>query len=92
MPQRNERMLGQLNMPNHHRFILELFLPYPGCCSRLPLVYDAQTTVHPMVMYFKDSGEVKHQNICFMSEYLTHNTIRAYVLQKVAMSSLKEIY
>ena len=29
---------------------------------------NSQTTVHPMVVYFKNCGEVKHQSICFIRE------------------------
>lgn len=44
---------------------------------------NSQATVHPFVMYFKDSDETKHQSFCFISDEMSHKTETVWAFLRV---------
>ena len=51
---------------------------------------NSQATIHPFVVYYKDSGELKHISSVTISESLRHDTIAVHLFQKCLISFLKE--
>ena len=43
---------------------------------------NAQTTVHPFVIYYKRDSDLAHINFVVISECLTHNTVAVHAFQK----------
>ena len=51
---------------------------------------NSQATIHPFVVYYKDSGELKHIIYVVISESLRHDTVAVHLFQKSLISFLKE--
>ena len=52
---------------------------------------NSQCTVHPFVLYFKDSsGAIGHKSYCFISDCTKHSTAMVHTFQKVLIPVLKE--
>ena len=51
---------------------------------------NAQATVHPFVIYYKDSSSTNHLNFVVVSDCLHHDTIAVYLFQKNLIAFLKK--
>ena len=50
-----------------------------------------QLTLHPMVTYYNNSKEMKHQSIYFISDYMNHYSIFVYAFQIIVIDYVKEL-
>ena len=51
---------------------------------------NAQTTIHPFVVYYHDSDELCHINFVIILDCLHHDTVAVHLFQKSLMDYLKE--
>lgn len=51
---------------------------------------NSQATVHPFVMYFRDSDKTKHQSFCFISNELSHKTEVVWAFLRILIKELKQ--
>ena len=51
---------------------------------------NSQATIHPFVVYYKDSDELKHISYVVISDSLRHDTVAVHLFQKSLISFLKE--
>ena len=53
---------------------------------------NAQATLHPFVIYYKesDSGELQHLNFVVISDCMNHDTIAVHLFQRKLISFLKQ--
>lgn len=50
-------------------------------------------TIHPVVIYLKDeNNEVKHENLCFISDDLVHDVSMVRLIQEKTITFIKEKY
>ena len=49
-----------------------------------------QCTLHPVVIYYKENGELKHFSLCILSDDLEHDTSFVHELQRRVMHFIKE--
>lgn len=49
-----------------------------------------QCTLHTVVYYYKENGELRHGSIVVLSDDLQHNTVAVYAFQQKIMQHLKE--
>ena len=52
---------------------------------------NSQATIHPFVIYFKQSEKKQHLSYVIISDCLHHNTVAVYLFQKKLVSLLKRI-
>ena len=50
---------------------------------------NSQATIHPFIVYYKDSGKLCHLNYVVISDCLHHNTVAVYLYQKCLIEYLK---
>ena len=48
-----------------------------------------QATLHPIVMYYKENGTVKHKSFCVISDELHHDVSMVYQIQAVFLNYVK---
>ena len=51
---------------------------------------NAQATIHPFVVYYKESGEEHHLSFVVISDCLIHDTVAVYLYQKCLIAHLRE--
>ena len=51
---------------------------------------NAQATIHPFVVYYKESGEEHHLSFVVISDCLIHDTVAVYLYQKRLIVHLRE--
>lgn len=51
---------------------------------------NSQATIHPFVVYYMDSGELRHVSYAVISDCLHHDTVAVHLFQKSLISFLKE--
>ena len=51
---------------------------------------NSQATLHPFVVYYKSKGELKHLNLCVISDCLEHDTLVAHAFINKGMPYIKE--
>ena len=51
---------------------------------------NSQATIHPFVIYYRDSGKLHHISFVVISECLHHDTVAVYLFQKNLIKFLKE--
>ena len=51
---------------------------------------NSQTTIHPFVIYYKGSDELKHISFVVISDSLHHDTVAVHLFQKSLIKFLKE--
>ena len=51
---------------------------------------NAQATIHPFVVYYKESGEEHHLSFVVISDCLLHDTVAVYLYQKRLIAHLRE--
>ena len=49
-----------------------------------------QATIHPFVVYYKESGEDRHLSFVVISDCLHHDTVAVYLYQKRLIAYLRE--
>ena len=50
-----------------------------------------QATLHPIVMYYKENGTVKHKSFCVISDELHHDVSMVYQIQTVFLNYVRYI-
>ncbi|MCP3667236.1 MAG: hypothetical protein GY696_32870, partial [Gammaproteobacteria bacterium] len=51
---------------------------------------NAQATLHPFVVYWKEKGELKHASFIVISDCLTHDTVAVHLFQRQLMIFLED--
>ncbi|KYN27624.1 hypothetical protein ALC57_02985 [Trachymyrmex cornetzi] len=51
-----------------------------------------QATIFTVVIYYKESGQLKHKSIAIISDNLAHDTAAVYVYQKLILDYLKSCF
>ena len=51
---------------------------------------NSQATLHPFVVYYKSKGELKHLNVCVISDCLKHDTLAVHAFINKGMLYIKE--
>ena len=51
---------------------------------------NSQAKLHPFVVYYKSKGELKHLNLCVISDCLKHDTLEVHVFINKGMPYIKE--
>ena len=51
---------------------------------------DDQCTVVPVIFYYRDNDELKHQSMIFLSESLIHDTVAVYTIQTLLILEIKK--
>lgn len=51
---------------------------------------NTQCTIFPVVYYYKDSSELKHKSLVFLSDSTRHDTAAVYTVQKLLIPHMKE--
>ena len=51
---------------------------------------NSQATLHPYVVYYKSKGELKHLNLCVISDCLKHDSLVAHAFINKGMPYIKE--
>ena len=51
---------------------------------------NSQATIHPFVVHYMDSGELRHVSYAVISDCLRHDTVAVHLFQKSLISFLKE--
>ena len=51
---------------------------------------NAQATIHPFIVYYRDSVELCHLSFVIISDCLHHDRVAVHLFQKSLMDNLKE--
>ena len=51
---------------------------------------NGQCTVVPVIFYYRDNDELKHQSMIFLSDSLKHDTAAVYTIQILLISEIKK--
>lgn len=51
---------------------------------------NTQSTVFPVVYYYKENGSIKHKSLVFLSDSTRHDTAAVYTVQKVLIPHIKK--